>query len=95
MEPRDVEPIIEILSESTFLDRGGQIDVRRRDDAYVDLERLVFSDAADLAVLNRAEEFRLEGERVSATSSKKNVPPSASSKSPFLAFTAPVNAPRA
>src|SRR5205814_418311 len=58
-----VEAIVQILAKPPFFDRHGEIDVRRSYDADVDLQRTIFADAADLAVLNRPQELRLEGHR--------------------------------
>ncbi len=62
-EARDVQAVVEVLAEALLGDRGEELLVRRRDDAHVDLDRLVLADAADLVLLDRAEELRLEGER--------------------------------
>src|SRR5262249_38959487 len=62
-EPRDVEPIVEILAEALLGDGRQKLLVRRGDDAHVDPNGLVLADPSDLVLLNRAEELRLECER--------------------------------
>ena len=52
MEARDVEAVVEVLAEALLCDRLRQIRVGGRDDADVDLDRLVLADAADLALLD-------------------------------------------
>src|SRR5205809_748373 len=63
MEPGDVQAVVEVLAETSFLDRRGEIDVRGGDDPDVDFERLVFADPPHFAVLDGAQEFRLERHR--------------------------------
>src|SRR5690606_35626463 len=50
----------EVLAETPGLDLLGEVAVGRRDHAHVDLDRLVRADAPDLALLERAQELRLQ-----------------------------------
>jgi hypothetical protein len=62
-EAGDVEAVVEVLTEALLGDGRHQVEVRRGDDAHVDLDRLVLADAPDLVLLDRAEQLRLEGQR--------------------------------
>ncbi len=90
----DVEPEVEILAELALLDLAAQILAGRRDDAQVDLDRLVAADAAELALLEHAQELGLEIERQLAELVEEHgAVRLASSNAPWRAATAPVNAP--
>ena len=54
------EPVVEVLAEAALGDRAAQVLVRRRDDPHVDLDRRRLADPPDLALLERAQELRLE-----------------------------------
>ena len=58
----DVDPVVEVLAEPPFLDRLLEIDVGRRDQAELGLDRLGAADALDLAFLNRAQQLGLQVE---------------------------------
>src|SRR5207249_12083529 len=64
------------------------------DQPDVDRDRAARAERRDLAVLEGAQELRLEPERDLQTSSRKSVPPSAARKTPSWSATAPVKAPR-
>src|SRR5690606_25944906 len=55
----DVEPIEEVFAEDAGGDERLDVAVRGRDDAYVDLDRLLAADALDDAGLERAEQLGL------------------------------------
>src|SRR5262249_20004809 len=55
----DVQAIEEVLAEPARVDRAGQVDVRRRQDAHVGPQRLGPADALIRAVLEHAEQLRL------------------------------------
>ena len=89
-----VDPVVEILAEPSFLDRLLEIDVGRRDQPEVGLDRLRSADALDLAFLDGAQQLGLQLEPRSPISSRNSVPPVASSNFPSCCLCAPVNAPR-
>jgi hypothetical protein len=76
------------------LDRLGEVLVRRREHAHVDVHDVLAADARDLARLERAQHLGLRDESMSPISSRKSVPPCACSKKPRFLACAPVNAPR-
>ena len=51
----DVQPVEEILAEAPGGDLGFEVLVGRRDDAHVDLDRLLAADALELALLQHAQ----------------------------------------
>jgi len=71
-----------------------RVGVRRRDDPDVHRDGPVLAEALERALLQYAQQLHLRGERDVAHSSRKIVPPDASSNRPFLSSTAPVKAPR-
>ncbi len=89
----DVEPVEQVLAERALRDEPLEIAVRRRDEADVDLDRLGAAETLHLALLEHAQELDLRGREMSPISSRKSVPPCASSKRPGLRAAAPVNAP--
>ena len=54
------EPVEEVLAERALLHHLLQIDVGRGDHARVELDRPRFADALDLALLQRAQQLRLQ-----------------------------------
>ena len=91
----DRQAVVEILAERALVRAEGERAVRRRDDAHVDRALRVAADAADRARLDApggAWTGRSRG--ISPISSRKSVPPWASSKTPRRSLTAPLNAPR-
>ena len=63
VQPHDAEPVEQVLAEPAGADLVLEVAVGRRDDPDVDLLRLRAADAADLALLERAQQLRLEIER--------------------------------
>ncbi len=59
----DGEAVVEVVAEAALVDLALEVAVRRRDDAHVDALRCDVADAPDLALLERAQELRLELER--------------------------------
>ena len=59
MQLDDLEPIIEILPEGATCDTVGEIAIGSGHDAHVHAPALVLSDAPDLALLERSQEFDL------------------------------------
>ena len=59
----DVEPVVQVLAERAFLDRLLEVHVGRRDEAEVGPDRPRAADALDLALLDRAQQLRLQIER--------------------------------
>ena len=55
----DVDAEVEVLAEAPRLDLVLELAVGRRDHAHVDLDRLGAADAADLALLQDAQQLRL------------------------------------
>src|SRR5207253_329890 len=60
---KDVDAVVEVLAETSRLRLGGEIAVRRGDDADVDLDVLGVTEPADRLLLQRAEELHLQIER--------------------------------
>ena len=58
----DVDPVVEVLAERPFLDRLLEVDVGRRDQPEVGLDRLGAADALDLPLLDRAQQLGLQVE---------------------------------
>jgi hypothetical protein len=88
-----VEPVVEILAETPRPHRLLEVPVRGGDDAHVHLADGGVAHTLDLALLEDAQQPRLERRRHVADLVEKIVPPSATSKSPFFSSTAPVKAP--
>ena len=59
----DVEAVVEVLAEAALLHLGGEVAVRRGDDAHVDRDGLVAADALERPLLEHAEELHLHGRR--------------------------------
>src|SRR4029450_2175596 len=57
------QPVGEGLTKAPVAHGGGEVAVRGRDHAYVDLARLRFADRRDLAFLQHTQELRLHGRR--------------------------------
>src|SRR5206468_11887062 len=57
---KDVEPVKKIRAEALLADRPLEIAIRCRDQPHVDLQRLRPADALELAVLQHAQELRLQ-----------------------------------
>ena len=57
------EPVVEILAERAAIDLAHEVAIGRGDDAHVDGDDLRAADAADLALLERAQQLRLQLER--------------------------------
>src|SRR5205814_7024542 len=55
-----VQAVIEILPQRSLLERLLQVPVRRRDDPHVDRDRRRAAEPLDLALLEAAEELRLQ-----------------------------------
>ena len=72
---------------------GAEVFVRRGNDAHVDRDRLGRADAGDFAIFDRAQQPVLGGLDRVPSSSRKSVPPSASSKRPWRVLAAPVKLP--
>jgi hypothetical protein len=89
----DVEAVEQILAERPRRDLALQVPVGRRHEAHVDADRLDAADALELALLQHAQSFTCISLGISPISSRKSVPPEASSKRPGLEATAPVKAP--
>ena len=89
----DVEAVEQILPQRAVRDRRLHVLVGGGDQPDVDLDRLGAAEPLELALLQRAQQLDLRGEVTSPISSRRSVPPSASSKRPFLRCSAPVNAP--
>ena len=59
MDGEDVETIVQVLAERLLADRLEQVAVGGRDDADIDLDRLLAADALELALLEDAEQLGL------------------------------------
>src|SRR5262249_26730362 len=60
LDPRDREPVEEIVAEAALLDLAIEIAPRRRDHPDVDEHRAIAADASHLGALDGAEELGLE-----------------------------------
>ncbi len=58
-----LQPVIQIAAKRAGRDRILQVAVRGREDAHVDLDRIVRADARDLAALQHAQQLDLRGHR--------------------------------
>src|ERR1700682_3639809 len=58
-----VQPVIEVLAEAAFIDEADQILIGRRDQAEIDLGRVLGADGIDVAVLQGAQQLHLSVER--------------------------------
>ena len=56
----DVQPVEEILAERAVGDHPREVGMRRGDDAHVDLDRVRVADALELALLQHAQQLRLQ-----------------------------------
>ena len=63
LDRHHLEPMIKILAELALGDGLFQIAVGRRNQAHVDLDRLVAADAEHFPVLQHAQQLRLQGQR--------------------------------
>ena len=59
----DVESVVEVLAETARGHVGGEVAVRRGDEAHVDLDRLVAPHALERALLQHAQELHLRRHR--------------------------------
>jgi len=89
-----IQAVVKIVTEASLIDHHGEVPIRRGDQTDVDVDRPGSPETLELVFLQHAQELRLQLERNLATSSRKIVPPSASSNRPILCAIAPVNAPR-
>jgi len=55
----DVEAIVEVFAEATLRDQRGQIAVRSRDDAHVDLDRLLATHTLERLFFQRSQHLGL------------------------------------
>src|SRR5438105_2675930 len=62
-ELEDVQPVVEVLAEFAARDALLELAMRRRDDAHVDVVRLVRADGADFSFLESAQQLDLQRER--------------------------------
>ncbi len=89
-----VDPVIEIVAETTGLDLTLEIAVGRRNQADIHVTRAGVADPPDLAALEEPQQPHLHATPASRRSRRGTAtPPCASSRSPRLSATAPVNAP--
>ena len=56
----DVESVVEVIAERAFADHRLEVAVRRRDDAHIDVYRLLATDAVELLLLQDAQELDLQ-----------------------------------
>jgi hypothetical protein len=84
----------QVLAEQAARHRGVEIAICRGDVAHVDRPRLEPTHAQDARSSRTRKSFTWTAGERSPTSSRNTVPPSAISRRPGLALTAPVNAPR-
>ncbi len=56
----DIESMIKIFAEASFLDQRFQVLMRRGDDAHVDLDRRMATDTVELAVGQHPQQTRLQ-----------------------------------
>ena len=89
----DVEAVVEVLAERPRRHRLRQVLVGGGDDPDVGPEGRGAPHALELVLLEHPEELGLDMGGSSPTSSRKSVPPAASSKRPGLGLSAPVKAP--
>jgi hypothetical protein len=89
----DVQPPVEVFAEFAFLHHFGEIAVRGGDDADIDLDGLAAADALEGLLPMARRSFTCVLASISPISSRKRVPPSASSNRPMRRSCAPVKEP--
>ena len=89
LDADDLEAVIEVLAELPFGDGVGQVAMRGRDQADVDLDRLVAAHADDLAAFEHAQQLDLDRNRHVADLVEKSVPPLAYWNRPMRSRSAP------
>jgi len=62
LDAHDLEPVVDVLAEGSLAHHRVEVAVRRRDDAHVDAAALRATHAADLVVLQHAQELDLKSE---------------------------------
>jgi hypothetical protein len=93
-DPQDVEAVAQIVPESSGAHFSTQCAIRRGHDSRVDLACAGFSEPANLALLQRAQQLGLHTRAQFGDLIEKHVPPCDSSNNPARSATAPVKAPR-
>ena len=63
IDTNDVEPMKQVFAEAGFLDRAREILVGRRNDANIDLDRCLATDAIELALGQHPQQTRLQRRR--------------------------------
>src|SRR5262249_57461788 len=63
MDGEDIQAIVKVVPEAPFLDHPGEVAVRRRDHADVELDRPGAADPLELLLLEDPEELRLKLQR--------------------------------
>src|SRR5260370_19259693 len=91
---KHIKTVIEVSSKCPLFDSVAQITMRGRDESGVDWLGVRGTHGTDFMLLNYAKKLACNSLGSSPISSKKSVPVSAASTSPFLFVSAPVNAPR-
>src|SRR5215469_2722285 len=89
------QAVEEILAEAPVCHLLSKVAIGGGDDAHVGAVGLTLADPFELLFLDEPQKLCLHLRRISAISSRKSVPPSASSTRPARSRIAPVNAPRA
>ena len=77
------QPVVKVFPEASAFDLGFEIAVCRRDDPGVRLQPVSAAHPLELAFLEDAQQLHLVEGESSPTSSRKSVPPSASSNRPL------------
>ena len=60
LDRKHVQPVVEVLPELAFPDQLFQVPIRRRDDADIDLDRLLAPQPLDLLLLQDAQQLGLD-----------------------------------
>ena len=76
------EPVVEVGAEAAHRDHLAQVHARRGDHAHVHLGHAVGAQRLDFLLLQHAQQLRLHAMGMSPTSSRKSVPPLASTNLP-------------
>src|ERR1700761_4913623 len=79
---KNVQPVIQVLSETTSFDVSREFPIRGRNDSHVDFTRCIVADAFVLPLLKDSQELRLHFQRQGSDLVEKDRTPVSELKSP-------------